>query len=153
MYIADLDLCRYHSGPFDADNWSVPLLAVGWLDRDHTYIQGPTASSLIDKFDELVKQAQQTYSQFRFRGLYECTLGSAPEAMSCIKGSCNNVFVPGEGVVYVAPAGASHYMKVHSYNPPQPFTDSVLKCPEVGSKEYELTLLRANAGKPLPIGF
>jgi hypothetical protein len=40
MYFEDLSLCRYHSGPLDADSWRVPLRAVGWLEAGHAFIRG-----------------------------------------------------------------------------------------------------------------
>ena len=38
-YFRDLELCRYHSGPFDSSNWNCPLLSIGWLERTEDYVQ------------------------------------------------------------------------------------------------------------------
>ena len=32
-YVADLDVFRYDNGPFDPQNWAVPLRAVGYTFR------------------------------------------------------------------------------------------------------------------------
>jgi hypothetical protein len=151
MYIADLDLCRYHSGPFDAGSWAVPLLAVGWLDRNHAYSQGQVTSELMFKFVELAEQFGQAYAHVRFRGLHVCSFCDTPDVHPFIKNSCDNVFIPGKGVVYVATSGTSHYMQAHSYTPPLAFIDAVLCCPEVTSEDYGLALIQANAGKPIPL--
>ena len=40
MHYDDLALCRYHSGPLDADSWCVPLLAIGWLEGSYPFKRG-----------------------------------------------------------------------------------------------------------------
>jgi len=48
----------------------------------------------------------------------------------------SNVFVPGEGRLYVAPSLILHYIAEHGYAPPQEFQAAVLACPPMGSAEY-----------------
>ena len=47
-----------------------------------------------------------------------------------------NLFVPGEGCVYVAPSLIAHYIRTHGYAPPGEFVEAVLQCPEMHSEEY-----------------
>jgi hypothetical protein len=51
-----------------------------------------------------------------------------------------NLWVPGEGCVYVAPSLIAHYIRVHRYVPPREFVDAVMRCPEMGSEEYRRAL-------------
>lgn len=61
MHIADLDFCRYGRGPFDADNWSVPLRAVGWLEHPRPFTSGTATSTMISKLKAMVEQARSAY--------------------------------------------------------------------------------------------
>src|SRR5262249_59163292 len=47
-----------------------------------------------------------------------------------------NLFIPGQGVTYVAPQGIVHYISAHDYCPPREFCDAVLSCPDMGSASY-----------------
>ncbi len=47
-----------------------------------------------------------------------------------------NLFIPGEGCVYVAPSLIAHYIRSHRYAPPAEFVEAVLECPEMHSEEY-----------------
>jgi hypothetical protein len=151
MYISDLTPCHYHSGPFDADNWAVPLLAVGWLDLDHPYRQGQAPLKLMLRFEELREQSGRAYPQFRFRGLHNCSFCNLPDIHPPIRSSCDNVFVPGRGVVYVATGGMSHYMQAHAYMPPLAFMDAVFGCPDIASEDYRVALIHANTGEAIPL--
>lgn len=53
----------------------------------------------------------------------------------------NNLFVPGEGVVYVAPSMIAHYIDAHAYEPPAVFWEAVMKCPEMWSDAYGQALI------------
>jgi hypothetical protein len=52
-----------------------------------------------------------------------------------------NVYVPGEGCVYVAPSMIAHYVDVHSYEAPAVFWEAVMNCPEMGSETYGQALI------------
>ena len=52
-----------------------------------------------------------------------------------------NLFVPGEGCVYVAPSMIVHYVDSHNYEPPTAFWQAVMKCPEMGSEAYKEALV------------
>ena len=100
----------------------------------------------------MVAQTREAYSQYCFRGGKDCSL--------CVANSLpppgpiwsqENVFVPGSGVVYVAPGGIPHYIEVHAYLPPLEFVDAVLLCPDCGTSEYRLALRTANRGNPEPL--
>jgi hypothetical protein len=56
----------------------------------------------------------------------------------------NNLFIPGDGLLYVAPSTIIHYIDSHDYLPPIEFIDAVLRCPRMRSMEY-LKAIRKNA--------
>lgn len=152
MHIKDLDLCRYHTGPFDADNWSVPLRAVGWLEHPQHFTTGLTSSEFASKLRMIVEHVRSAYPHFGFRGVEVCSLCLAVGLKS--PGpiwSQENIFIPGSSVVYVAPGGIVHYVEMHEYLPPSGFVESVLSCPDPCSKEYYEALRASNAGIEPPL--
>jgi hypothetical protein len=154
MHIPDLDLCRYHTGPFDADNWSVPLRAIGWLEHPHHFSTGATPPPLVSKLQNLVQQTHATFTHYNFRGVMFCSICKSEGFTS--PGpiwSQENIFVPGDGAVYVAPGGVVHYVEAHSYLPPREFIDAVLKCPDYNSSEFRDALRAANGGTNPPFEF
>lgn len=154
MFIPDLDLCRYHTGPFDADNWSVPLRAIGWLEHPHQFDTGATPSGLAARLQMLVKQGRSAYSHYNFRGVKFCSIcKSAGLDSPGPIWSQENIFVPGNGVVYIAPGGIVHYVEAHSYLPPREFIDAVFSCPKYGSHEFRDALHAANGGTAPPFEF
>lgn len=66
MYIADLELCNYHSGAFEAGNWLVPLRAVGWLEHPPAFSTGSSPSAVISKLKTMVEQVRSEYHTISF---------------------------------------------------------------------------------------
>lgn len=149
MYFADLELCRYHTGPYDADNWSVPLRAVGWLETPHPFLTGDVQHPVVSKLKEMSQQMRSAYLHYAFRGLHNCSL--CPSGSPHLDASYLNLFVPGAGVVYLAPAAITHYIEEHSYLPPEEFLDAVLRCPDCTSAKYREALVAANRGHEIPL--
>ena len=58
-----------------------------------------------------------------------------------VRFGANNLFVPGEGVIYVAPSMIAHYIDAHAYEPPRVFWEAVMKCPEMWSDGYGQALM------------
>ena len=52
-----------------------------------------------------------------------------------------NLYVPGDGCVYVAPSMIAHYVDVHRYEPPAVFWEAVMNCPEMASETYKRALI------------
>jgi hypothetical protein len=122
MHYSDLELCYYHSGAFDADEWKVPLLAVGWLDQAFEYPIGFTPPEFAERVAEFVAAFRPHYPSYYFRGMYNCTLCEASKRPG--PGgiwSQENILVPGDGVVYISPGGITHYITSHDYRPPAGF--------------------------------
>jgi hypothetical protein len=152
VHVTDLDVFRYHGGPFEPQNWAVPLRAVGWLEHPQPFTTGKVTSTAIPKLKAMVEQTRSAYSQYNFRGTKSCSfclVAGLPDPGPIW--SQENVFVPSAGVVFVAPGGIVHYIEAHSYLPPHEFVEAVLQCPDCRSIEYREALSVANGGIEPPI--
>jgi hypothetical protein len=111
-------------------------VAIGWLARGHEYPAGDNAS---DVFSKLVLLLEDPWQPAVSAGVHPCDLCLYRSEVAGTK----NVFVPGEGRVYVAPELILHYMNAHRYQPPAEFCQAVLACPPMRSAEYRRALLAA----------
>jgi hypothetical protein len=152
IWFEDLELLRYHSGPFDAENWSVPLQAIGWLEASSRFDRGACPDSVFARLKTLVGQSRSAHPHYYFRGGMTCSFCTAAgiESPGPVW-SQENIFVPGSGVVYVAPGGIVHYVEAHGYLPPAEFIEAVLRCPDLESEEYCRALFEANGNKEPPL--
>lgn len=132
----DLTACDY----FDAESAAI-LRAVGWLERGCNYPTGSADSGVFSKLVELRKSPWQPAVAFGFQ---ECTLCQYEGEMRGV----NNLFIPGDGIIYVCPEMITHYMNAHGYAPPAEFGRAVLACPPMRSMDY-MKLLLANGGRIL----
>ena len=148
-YYPDLSPCAY----FDR-NASIPesraerLVAVGWLDSDHSFPTGELPGELVNKLVDLVSDPWEPTHYF---GYHKCEF--CPEARETWPtevsysdktvwvGACN-LFVPGDGRVFVAPTMIAHYVVRHGYLPPAVFCDALKACPRMSSKEYTRAIMR-----------
>jgi len=152
VYVPDLSVFRYHEGPFDPQNWAVPLRYVGWLVHGQKFTTGNVNVTVLSKLGSLVKQTRSAYPGSTFLGVERCSSCAA----SRVPGpgpvwSQENIFVPGINTVYVSPGGIVHYIEAHSYLPPTDFLEAVSRCPDCGSDEYRAALRLANGGSKPPL--
>lgn len=147
-YFRDLDTVDYHDGPLSADCWQCPLLAIGWHEEE-PFSTGHCAARVVERLVELRHQFAEAFPQFSFRGLHECSLCAGHERL--LLDSHLNLFVPGEGVIYVATGRVDHYIEVHGYAPPPEFVDAVMKCPDPRSAQYASAVLGINGGERPPL--
>ena len=136
----DLRPCDYFDA-FTSTNASKVLRAVGWLsvEREFTKGQMPKAA-----YDWLKVASKDPWQPGVFCGVEPCTLCThEPEA----HGS-KNLFVPGNGFLYVCPELITHYANAHQYCPPDEFVRAVLDCPPMKSRKY-LTKVLENGGRVL----
>jgi hypothetical protein len=68
-------------------------------------------------------------------GSHRCEFCSVISDGRFTRGS-SNIWIPSEGVVYVAPELVLHYVEAHNYRPPAGFITAVLTCPDQGSDAY-----------------
>ena len=133
----DLVCCDYF-GPHLAPS----LRAVGWLECGRHFATGPVVRRVYERLVEF-RAAPWSPALPMAAGVHECDL--------CLydgKKGNRHLFVPGVGVLYVAPELIVHYMNAHGYQPPQEFCHAVLVCPPMGSMAY-LQAVLANGGRPL----
>ena len=128
------------------------LIAIGWLDPEHDFPRGSVSKEFFVKLLTLLKDPWQPVV---FAGVHQCELcqfsgGSRAQFDGkWIPGaSWENLFVPYNGRLFVAPELIAHYIAAHRYLPPVEFFDAVLACPEMGSMGYNRALL-ANGGREL----
>jgi hypothetical protein len=122
LWFEDLSPCTY----FPVD---VKLVSVGWLERGKPYTTGEVDRAVYDALVEMVKNPWQGLA---CGGFHECDLCQfAGEARGCA-----NLFVPADGVLYVAPQLITHYINAHGYVPPAIFSRAVLACPPMRSMAY-----------------
>jgi hypothetical protein len=132
----DVSPCEYFGEEF------APFLrAVGWLERGIAY---PTGEVDRRVFDALCKLGTEPWQPAVACGTHGCSL-CLYQAEARGK---NNLFIPGDGVIYVCPELIVHYMNAHGYSPPPAFCRAVLACPPMRSMEY-LKALLDNGGKHL----
>jgi len=144
-YYADLSPCLYFGA-----NTADKLIAVGWLEGDQNYTQGEVGDEFLDKLIELlVKPWMPMY----FMGAHDCSLCNPSEVTYeltykgiTIQTGTNNLFVPADGFLYVAPSSIAHYILVHRYAPPTQFCEAIIECPPMLSSQY-LEAVRKNAPK------
>ena len=122
MWFEDLVPCTY----FPADT---TLVAIGWLERGKSY---PTGAVDRRVYDRLVEMRKNPWQPFAAAGLHECDLCRFDPEM---RGAAN-LFIPGDGTIYVTPEMIVHYMNAHGYAPPDVFCRAVLACPPMRSMQY-----------------
>jgi hypothetical protein len=134
-WYADFEHLDYFDGFADVD--TTMLRAVGWLAHGHEFKQSGVDLAAVDKLSTLLVSPWQPD---RFLGGHRCDICPGSGHVRPPTGF-NNLFVPAEKCVYVAPELLLHYIKEHRYKPPDEFIRAVLDCPPTTSAEY-LQLLR-----------
>lgn len=128
-FYRDLAPCTYfRRRPFRT------LRAVGWLSAAEDYPRGAMRREERASLAALLAECWDPFGP-NYRGQHTCELCSGPRGQ-------RNLFVPGDGLIFVAPELILHYIDEHSYLPPRPFVDGVLACPEMGSGSYLSALIR-----------
>ncbi|MGV3549715.1 DUF7919 family protein [Rhizobium sp.] len=120
------------------------LFGVGWLSRDVKYPTGEVAPDFYAKLTELCRNPWQP---FVAAGFHHCDLCQFDGARFK-----DELYVPGQGHIFVAPLGITHYIAAHWYLPPPLFVQAVLDCPPMRSMDYKKKLL-ANGGRGLTRAF
>ncbi len=135
-WYADLSECDYFS-----PEAAKALRAVGWLERGRDYRTGEISAEVYSRLMELLRGPMQPVA---IAGPHSCDLCRfSPEAHGAA-----NLFVPGDGVLYVCPELITHYINAHGYAPPDEFCTAVMACPDTRSMDYKRLLLK-NGGRVL----
>jgi hypothetical protein len=129
----DLAPCSYFG-----DAATPSLKAVGWLERGQHFEIGTVDREV---YERLVQLLRQPWGPGVFVGFHDCEFCQYEPARGIA-----NLFIPGDGFLYVCPELITHYMNAHFYAPPQEFCHAVLACPPMRSMEY-LKAVLANGGR------
>ena len=128
------------------------LIAVGWLARGEPYERGPLPEAFVDKLLDLLENPWEPYATAGFHRCEFCRISGGPAQLQrgsrWISLGVRNLYVPGDGKVFMSPSLIAHYMDAHEYCPPEPYQHAVLTCPPMRSMDY-LRAIRHNA----PPGF
>jgi hypothetical protein len=138
-YYRDLDPCTYLY--LENDD---PPVAIGWLGEDRDYPRGAVDAKF---FERLEFFAENNWQRFMYLGHHECELCQYQRPLFNA-----NLFIPYDGRIYAAPAGITHYISAHWYQPPDVFIQAVTACPDMGTAEYGLALA-ANGAREFAQGF
>jgi hypothetical protein len=141
MHFTDLTPCNYF--PLDAGG---KFIAVGWLEPDRFYPQGSLEKEFVDKLADLLVNPWQPCVAMGYHRCGFCRLSGGPSSfrngVSNVEMGVSNLFVPGDGFLYVAPSLILHYMDAHGYSPPAEFHAAVMACPVMRSMEYLKAILK-----------
>ncbi len=126
MYYPDLsNECQVAAGP--------TIRAIGWLGSEAAFQTGPTPIEVVARLRELIKTAFQPVAA---GGWHECDICQFDGAAGS-----HNLFLPGNGCLYVCPELIVHYISAHHYQPPTEFSESVLASPDATSMEFKKAFL------------
>lgn len=117
------------------------LNGVGYLEAGKDYPRGEASELVFERLVGLVKRSGITWFGYHDCDLDLCGSPQPPPELRykglVIPTQCDrDILVPGETVIYIAPALILHYIRAHNYQPPSAFLKAVVACPEPTSTEY-----------------
>jgi hypothetical protein len=144
LFIEDLSPCMYVASSLAEGE---KLKAVGWLGWGHAYKQRQLQLPETP-FGRLLRLLVDPWEPICFMGRHECEFCPEENVQNTIGRDgllvyfgANNLYVPANGCIYVAPSMIAHYVDIHSYEPPAVFWEAVMNCPEMGSETYREALI------------
>jgi len=131
MFYSDLSHeCQVDRGPY--------VRAIGWLSHEHSFSTGLVS---LEFLHALRRHTCAPWQPIIAAGAHRCEF-CPPRSDGRFVGGSSNVWIPAEGVVYVAPVLVLHYIEAHGYCPPESFIRAVLDCPEQGTTAYRERMRR-----------
>lgn len=115
-YFKDLEPCTAFPGAWNN------LRAVGWLAKGHDFTRGSVEDGLFERIARVYWNPPGAPT-----GSHQCEFCGPGEIARVGHGA---VFIPGNGVLYVAPGLLRHYVRKHGYQPPAAFLEAVRTCPQ-----------------------
>ena len=137
--------------PYHEDDRIIP---VGWLSPQDEFPRGKVTREFVAALFRLLLDPWQPAIAMGVHACPFCEFSGGPDSFRLIESNESvsmgreNLYVPGDGCVFVTPSLVIHYIDAHQYCPPQEFQQAVLQCPPTRSMEY-LKGLRANAPESL----
>jgi hypothetical protein len=139
---------------------------VGFLRRGESFDAGDVDENVFERLCELTQNPWQPWA---CAGIHHCDLcrftGNSvgtyykrrpggivgPGYPVSAASSTVDLWVPGDGFLWVCPTNVTHYIDAHSFCPPSEFCEAVLRCPPLRSMDY-LKAVLANGGRKLGFG-
>ncbi len=149
----DMELCNYHDGAFDYNNWNCPLLTIGWLEKGKNYTKGSNFPfDLRDRIAFLRFAFSEKFPSILFRGYHECSLCKLDiNHDATLYHSHVNLFVPDEKNVYVIPGRVDHYIEEHNYQIPNEVIKAIMNCPDPRTDDFKNLVKKVNNNSSSPL--
>ena len=130
---------------------------MGWLSSDFEFNKREPDIDFFQSLCELMKD--MWHPPFACAGFHECEIcipdmvtSSTFEDHRFGSRSIDNLYVPYDGAIYVAPEMIAHYIAIHHYYPPDIFLQAVRQCPPQKSMDYKRLLLECGGRALLRFG-
>lgn len=145
MHVPDLAPLRL--SPFES---ATNVIAVGWLEPGAEYQHGEVGADFVRKLTDLLVNPWQPVAAAGRHSCGFCRMTGGPSVFRLhglpmspdVPMGVSNLWLPGDGVCYVAPSLILHYMDSHDYSPPTEFKLAVMACPPMRSIAYLKALLK-----------
>lgn len=139
---------------------------VGFLRRGEPFDTGEVEEAVFERLCELTQNPWQPWGccgvhhcdLCRFTGnsigTYMRTVNNVPRQPGyriSAASSTVDLWIPGDGFLYVCPTNITHYIDAHRYCPPPDFCEAALRCPKMRSMEY-LKAILVNGGRQIGFG-
>src|SRR5690349_16843337 len=123
----------------EADGAFAVATRLGYLHPDYTYPRGEVSDAAFCRLVELVKHSFTEWFGYHNCELDACGLYRYPTPLEyngliIDHQGGTEILVPGDAVLFAAPALILHYVKCHQYAPPADFLNAALACPQPGSR-------------------
>jgi hypothetical protein len=133
-YFDDMTPCTY------LDRWQDRLIAVGWLVSGREYQKGEVSEEFFSALVVMLKKPWQPFISAGYEPCRFCRFSHGATTLRYLNteisiGS-NNLFVPDEGRVFVAPSMIAHYIDSNEYQPPLEFQAAVMRSSRLSSMGY-----------------
>ena len=132
-YFPDLSPCTYFP------RQEARLIAIGWLDPGSEYQKGSVSEDFFNSLAALLEDPWQPVIWAGFHSCSFCRLTNLYKDHELKVGS-DNLFIPANDQVYVAPSMIEHYIDRHEYQPPLEFQEAVMLSAGMSRTDYEKKL-------------
>jgi hypothetical protein len=122
--------------------------AIGWLTASHPFTAGPSPFAFVERLEQFVALGSVSSDLLdfpAFMGGHTCEFCGKAYGYA-------NLAVASDSALYIAPELVLHYVRAHSYLPPDEFVEAVLCAPLPGSAEFG-ALVERFPRLTFPLGF